>query len=434
MPVFEYTASDKSGSIHKGKVEAVSKAAASGALLARGLFLLELDKCSERPPQTEVSLSQTEQIRETATAPVVPQGLPKRLEQPAQKAPKLKTRARFSPVQKALYLRQLHVLFGAGVPIHEAAEIVGSSREYSDRLQAKLRQVPSDLARGRLLSKSLERTGLFGKLVTASVRLGEESGRLHEILRALADSKEKSVRLRRTLISRLTYPCVVLAVMSTGLIVLGHVMSRVLASLPTRQKSNHAMFEFIQAFFAHPLFLPIVLGLLFALTALLRSGWKNPDLRLIGEQKLFRIPVLGALLKRLEANTITSQLSLLLSAGIPIIRCMELCADLVWTESFRRALLEARQALIDGYDLTQCFQQARLFPSDVLALLSAGEMSGTLEKSLSKASDYCSDQVERTLETALSLVEPLLVGLLGVIIGTILLCTFVPIFNSLQTL
>ena len=130
----------------------------------------------------------------------------------------------------------------------------------------------------------------------------------------------------------------------------------------------------------------------------------------------------------------SSQLSLLLGAGLPIDRGLGLCSELVMTELYKRVLLSTQKELRNGSELAESLETSRLFPGDVVGLIAAGEQAGQLEESLAKASAYCADQVERTLETALALIEPLLIGFLGIAIGTVILCTFVPVFNNLQNL
>ena len=431
MPVFEYTASDRTGSLTKGEVEATDKASASRLLGSKGLFVLEIKKSTASTPANPGPIP-------TPAAPVASTTLAPPLTNPSSQKeappPKSRRSARWPGVQQALYLRQLQVLFAAGIPIHHAAGIVGDSDEHRPDVKSLLQQIPKDLERGRLLSKSLERSGLFGKLVVSSVRLGEESGRLQDILERLAESKEKSVRLKRTLVSRLSYPAVVLVVMSLGLVIMGHVMSRVMTSIPNFHPGDVPVFGQLNLLFRHWAFLPgLTLGTLL-LAFLGRHIWTTRELRLLVEERLFALPLVGSLLKRLEANAVTSQLELLLSAGLPIVRGLDLCAELVWTESYRQALLRTRQELLDGAELSECFRRAGLFPQDVLALIAAGEAAGNLTSSLSKAAEYCANQVERTLESLLALLEPLLIGFLGVTIGAVLLCTFVPVFNNLQTL
>lgn len=449
MGVFLYTASDRSGSITKGEVEARSKAAASRKLSSQGLFVLEIAPAPARAASPKPEL-ESQSVRQTQAEPqpVRPTKPPRvdpkpaatipRTPKPKTSSPQERSRFRRPPrwpaLQQALYLRQLNVLFDAGIPIHQAANVVGDSDEHTPEVKAILSEIPRDLERGRMLSKCLEKSGLFGRLVVSSVKLGEESGRLDEILKSLAEAKEESVRLRRTLVSRLTYPVVVLIVMSLGLLVMGHVMSRVMSSLPNFKPTDIPLFGIVTGVFQHPAFLPLSFLSVGALGFSAHRVWQIPRLRMALERKFMSIPMMGTLLQRLETNSVTSQLSLLLAAGLPIDRGMELCSELVWTLSFKEALLQAQKDLRAGAELGDCFRLSGLFPDDVLALITAGEMSGQLESSLQKAAAYCSDQVERTLETLLALLEPLLIGFLGISIGAILLCTFVPVFNSLQTL
>ena len=343
-------------------------------------------------------------------------------------------RARWSPLQRALYLRQLCTMFYAGIPLHKATEILAEGDDYRPELQEALLGIPTDLQRGRQLSKSLKRSHLFSRLVVSSVQVGEQSGRLDSILKNLADGEEASVKLKRTLVSKLTYPVVVMLIMSLGLLVLGHVMSRVMASMPGFKPSDIPFFGIVTSTFQHPAFLPVCFLLIAVFAFLCWKAYMTPSWRLVVEGHLLQVPVLGKLLSRVESNTVTGQLSLLIGAGIPIDRSLELCSDLVSTERFRRALIQCKAEIRSGGAVGESFEMCGLFPGDVLALISAGETSGALEQSLKKAAEYCSDQVERSLETALSLLEPLLIGALGIAIGAVILCTFVPVFNQIQTI
>ena len=428
MPLFEYTASDRSGALTKGELEASDKGAASRALSTRGLFVLEIRPStsptpaplpvatSERPPRVRAESRKERESTEAA---------------PSSRAPF--RRVRWSALDQALFLRQLNVMFTAGIPIHRAASVAGESENYHPSVRALLTEVPRALARGRTLSKSLEKSGLFGRALISTVKMGEESGRLDKVLKDLADAEEESVRLRRTLISRLTYPTVVLISMSLGLVIMGHVMGQVMSSLPNFKPQDIPLFGSIHAAFTAKAFLPVVFLLLLSLVVASRAALRNPSVRKALEGKFMSLPLFGSLLRRLEANTITRQLSFLLSAGLPIDRGMALCAETVLTESFRAALLQAQKDLRSGAELADCFRMSELFPEDGTALVTAGELSGKLESSLRRAAHYCSDQVERSLETLLALLEPLMIAFLGVTIGIVLLCTFVPVFNSLQT-
>jgi type IV pilus assembly protein PilC len=454
MPLFDYTASDREGALSHGQLEAGNKQAATKMLASQGLFVLGVTVASKpalprepepktpptaldvvmAKPSQDVDAAFRARLEEALIDDETTVAVDTVKKKPARDLHALLPQRSWSRMDRALYLRQLQVMFEAGIPLYRCAAVLSEGREYSERVTAKLKEVPLDLERGRMLSKALERSGLFTPLIISSVRLGEESGRLDSILDALSGQEERAVQLSRALVSRLTYPAVVLTAMSGGLLVLGHVMGRVMSSLPAFQKTASPIIGTAARIFQNAAFLPTLLLLLAALVAGARRLWSSSGPRQALEDWIFSWPVAGPLLKRLEANTVTGHLALLIKAGLPIDRGLGLCADLVRTRSFRKALLSAALELRNGEELAQCFKRAELFPEDVLALVNAGEVSGSLESSLETAAGYCAEQVERTLESALSVLEPVLIGLLGIAIGAVLIVTFVPIFSTLKDL
>ncbi len=438
MPLFDYTASDREGNLSHGQLEANDRAAASRQLAKQGLFVMGVTIA------TKPALPKQELPVEEKIAPEPEQLLKAKLEAMAIDGDKTVSVGSFqslrlpeltwSAMERALYLRQLQVMFDAGIPLYRSAAVLADNADYRPKVTLKLQEIPRDLERGRMLSKALERSTLFSPLIISSVRLGEQSGRLDVVLNSLSSTEERAVGLKRALVSRLTYPAVVLVAMSVGLLILGHVMGRVMSSLPAFQGADAPLIGVLSRLFQHPAFFP-GLALLVALAVMgARRVWRRHSSRLLIETSLLGMPVVGPLLRRLEATSVTSYLALLIKAGLPIDRGLGLCADLVRTLTFRRALLGAQQEVREGDELAICLKRPGLFPEDVIALVQAGEVSGSLEDSLDTASRYCADQVERTLEAAMAIIEPLLIGFLGIAIGTVLILTFVPVFNSIKDL
>lgn len=439
MPLFDYTASDREGNLSHGQLEACDRLAASKLLAQRGLFVMGVTMAlrpalpaQEFTPSERVACEPEELLKAKLESLAIDGE--KTVAVASVKRTLTLPQRTWSAMDRALYLRQLQVMFQAGIPLYRAASILAEGKEYNLLVTAKLKEIPLDLERGRLLSKALERSGIFTPLIISSVRLGEESGRLDDILDALSDNEERAVQLKRSLISRLTYPAVVLVAMCGGLLVLGHVMSRAMASLPAFAETASPFLSLLNRVFQNAAFLPL-LALLLALFGVgLRKLLQRHRSRLVIESALLALPVVSPLLRRLEANSVCGHLSLLIKAGLPIDRGLGLSADLVRTLSFRRALHATQQQVRDGEELGASLKASALFPDDVIALIHAGELAGSLEESLDTASSYCADQVERTLEAALAILEPLLIGFLGVAIGAVLILTFVPIFSTLKDL
>ena len=348
MPHFEYTASDRTGAIAKGELEAKDKASATQALGSRGLFVLEIKPLagssqspSAVPTDSPPPKARAAAVTKPSASTIITTGEKKR-------SPR---RARWSNLQRALYLRQLSALFEAGIPLHHATHLLTENKEYSGELQATLGEVGLDLERGRLLSKSLERSRLFSGLIVSSVRIGEQSGGLNKILKRLADSEEQTLKLKRTLISRLTYPFVILIIMIVGVVVLGHVMSGVLSSIPNFKPEDVPLFGMLTAAFGHPAFMPLCLFLALISGGLAWKVYRTPAWRLLAESQIFRTPVVGSLLRRIEASQVTRLLSLLVKSGVTLDRALELCVDPVWTLSFKKALQECRSDIRNGTEL-----------------------------------------------------------------------------------
>lgn len=428
MPWFEYTGSDRQGQLQQGRLEAPDRASAGRQLAARGLFVLALVE-----PRTLPDIPTAPSVEESAAEP---SPSPARDSEATVSVgghrPKAWRRQPWSSWQRALYLRQMQVMLEAGIPLYRSARVLGSPESRGpSAVPTALTEVPRDLERGRPLSKALQRTGYFTPWMVASLRLAESSGQLDTILAALADTEERHLELRRAVLGRLAYPVLVLLLMSAGLVGLGHLMSRLSASLPASATSP--WLAGLQSLTQSPAVVPVTLLLGIVLGRSLQRLWRRHRSRLVLERAIFALPELGTLWHRWEAHLLTSHLRLLLKSGLPLDRGLGLVAEVQSSLTYRRALLETQRDLREGDELTRSWQRQRLLPRDVLALLSAGEASGKLEESLATASRYCSEQAERTLEQALSLLEPLMIAALGLVLGTVLLLTFGPLLAQLPT-
>ena len=450
MPLFDYTASDRDGALSHGQLEASDRQSASRQLAQSGLFVLGVtpaarpalapepepappppppvepwsDLPSSHPLRAKLEAAEIDDEATVAVATVYK----------TEKSKSWLPQRTWSRMDRALYLRQLQVMFSAGIPLYRSAAVLAEGATFHPTVNEKLKEIPLDLERGRTLSKALLRSNLFSHLIISSIRLGEESGQLDEILDALSSTEERAVGLSRSLVSRLTYPAVVLVAMSTGLLVLGHVMSRVMSSLPAFKDSAPTIITFITGLYRNAAFLPLFILFLVALGYGITKAWKTPHIRASIESSLIQLPILGQLLRRIEATNLTNYLALLIRAGLPLDRGVGLCASSMQSLIFRLALLQAQVDLRNGEELSESLKPALLLPEDVIALIQVGEISGSMSESLEIASRYCSEQVERTLEAALSILEPLLIGMMGIAVGAVLLCTFVPIFDSLKNL
>ncbi|MGE0491532.1 MAG: type II secretion system F family protein [Vulcanimicrobiota bacterium] len=419
MPTFSYVAAEKGGGIRKGSLQAPSKAEAVKAIQAQGLMLMELKQevAKVAPPKPRVK---------PPPPPPVSEAKPPEPQEPL-------TRPGWSLTERAVFLRQLASMFEAGIHLHRCLETL-CDQVYRPVAARRLEKAVTALGQGTRLSTAMRGTGLFTPVQVGTVAVGEESGKLGRLLNDLADLEEKEVALYRKLVSQLTYPAVVLLCMLAALGILGNIMGRVLASLPTVAESSTGLLGLITGVMTNRLTmvgLVLVPGLvLFCAT----RAWRHPDGREWIEGRLLHVPKLGDLLRRLEAARCCRMLGLLVASGLTIDRVMQLVSVSTPSPLARQALLASREALRDGASLSEALARTGFFSPEVVHLTAAGEESGRLSTLLATVAEYSEMEVEHFLVALTALVEPVLMMVLGVAVGVIILATFAPIYQVLESL
>ncbi|MCA9790875.1 MAG: type II secretion system F family protein [Candidatus Eremiobacteraeota bacterium] len=422
MPTFSYVAAEKGGGIRKGSLQAASKAEAVKAIQAQGLMLMELKQELARMPAPKPKV----------TPPPPPKPKPVAAAKPPEPQVPL-TRPGWSLSERAIFLRQLASMFEAGIHLHRCLETL-CGQVHRPLAAQRLEVAVAALGQGTRLSTAMRGTGLFTPVQVGTVAVGEESGKLGQLLGDLAELEEREVNLYRKLVSQLTYPAVVLLCMLAALGVLGNIMGRVLASLPAVAESNTGLLGVVTGLMTNRL---TMLALL-VLPGLVLYGcfraWHSLEGREWLERRLLLVPKFGDLLRRLEAARCCRMLGLLVASGLTIDRVMQLVSVSTPSPVARQALLGARESLRNGATLSQSLAGSGFFSPEVVHLTAAGEESGRLSTLLATVAEYSEMEVEHFLVALTALVEPVLMMVLGVAVGVIILATFAPVYQVLESL
>lgn len=432
LGLYRYTATDSLGSLHQGVIEAPSPVEVVQALSQRNLFTLEV----ERTPGDRLSgesKQKNEIMRCSASKPPNIPHLDALPSKPCSPSPSPKKAWR--DLERALYLRQLQVMFSAGIGLHLATEALAEQAHSSHpKLSESLASIPRQLSRGQPIWKALEQSALFRPSQIAALAVGQESGRLETILCRLAEEEEHRWKLRCKVTSKLIYPIFLLVVISLGLLGLGLGMSRTLQhSFPlesiqlTGLQLAWAHLSSGQGFQAGALLFGV-------LAAALWAGGRSLYGRKAAESLLLSQPFLGPLIGRLQAGALARHLALTLDSGLSLERSLALAQETTDLLTFQERLERIRLDLRQGLTVTESLTRNPIFPADMAALLGAGEATGNLEGSLRTAARYAEFQTECALETAFTALEPLSIALVGILSGLLMLATFSPFYQHLQTL
>jgi type IV pilus assembly protein PilC len=142
-----------------------------------------------------------------------------------------------------------------------------------------------------------------------------------------------------------------------------------------------------------------------------------------------KLPVFGPLFKKVAISKFSRTLSTLIQSGVPILTALEIVAKTAGNIVVEKSVNSVRNNVREGENIASPLARSGIFPPMVTRMVSVGEKSGELEKMLIKIADFFDEQVDASVEGLTSLIEPLIIAFLGIVIGGIVLCMFLPIFK-----
>ena len=331
--------------------------------------------------------------------------------------------------------RGLSLLLGSGIGAAESAFLL--AREEKSDLAEVLHRLGQDLEQGLPLAEAMEKTDAFPEYVRAMVRIGEETGRLEETLKGLADYYEENDRTLRQIRSAVAYPAMVFALM---LLVVGvllvkvlPVFDRVYASLGTRLTGPAAGLLYAGQMLEAAL--PVLLAALLALAALAVALWLCPKLR----EKLISVwqKQYGdrGLARKFNNARFARALALGLSSGMNLEDSLSLAETLLrQVPGAVRRCEEGCLALEAGESFADAMERAQLIPPAQCRLLQVGFRSGSGDRVMETVAEAMMEEARERLEMAVNRIEPAMVLISSVLVGLILLSVMLPLADILAVL
>jgi len=331
--------------------------------------------------------------------------------------------------------QEMLVLLKAGMPIMQILDAI-LDRHDKGKLPEVLRQVREDVKSGAALSASLEKHGrLFPHLYIASIRAGERTGDLPHTIRRYIQYLKRVDSIRKKVVSALLYPSilVVFACMAITLLLVYVVptFSQVYADagsqLPVPTQMLIAATTFLRRFFP--------LGVLLGLAALAgyRSWVSGEAGRYAVDRLKLKAPYLGDVFTKYAVAGFTRTLATVLGSGIPIVESLRMSIATLNNRHMEKRLFEAVRYVEEGGRLSAAFERAGIMPPLALRMLGVGETTGAVEDMLADISDYLEDELEERMHVLTTAIEPAIMIIMGVVIGTIIIAMYLPVFKIAGT-
>ncbi len=341
------------------------------------------------------------------------------------------TGGRASQKDFLIFNQEFMTLVKAGLPILQALEILHRRME-KPIIRTALGGIIEAVKGGTALSDAMAAHPLvFPPLFTATVRAGEQSGALVDVLKRFIEYQKRMLAVRRKLVSALAYPvflvAALIAVLSLFFLYIipnfTQMYSEQAGKLPALTQMLIAFTNVVSK--SAPLILLALAGAGIGVYL-----WQKTD---TGRQALdalkLRIPLVRTLLIQYLLSQLTRTLATVLRGGIPLVQALDTTAGVIGNRIIGRRLTKARELVTEGVGLADAFERTRLAPDMTVRMIEVGESSGDLPAMLEDVADFYEQEVESRLTVITTMIEPVLMLTMGIVIAFIVVALYLPIFE-----
>lgn len=342
-----------------------------------------------------------------------------------------------SLVEKMMFTRNLQVMIAAGLPLPRAMETLALQTK-SKKFKEAILNVKEEITKGKSFSDSLTRfPNVFSELFQSMVRVGEESGTLEEALKALSSQMEKQHELSSRIQGAMIYPAVIIcAMIGIGILMLIMVVPQLSATfkelnieLPLTTRIVIGLADFlIKKWY---LFILIVIFIAF----LFWQAMKTKIGKRILDDLILKIPIISPIVRKSNAAYTARTLSSLISAGVPIVRALEITAGTLGNIRYKTALQEAGEQVRKGGKLSEALRPfENIYPVMVIQMIAVGEETGETSSILQKLADFFEEEVGAATKNLASVIEPVLMIIIGGVVGFFAISMVQPMYSMVGTL
>src|ERR1700683_331573 len=344
----------------------------------------------------------------------------------------LKSGGRVTALDIAVFSRQLATMLAAGIPLVQGFEIVGSGHE-KPKMQKLILDIKSDVEAGTSLHESLARHPLyFDDLYINLVEAGEQAGALEGLLDKVATYKEKTEALKKKVKKALFHPAarVAVAVIVTIILLLFVIpqfealFKGFGADLPAFTQMVINLSRFVQA---QGLFIAIVIaGLVWTFFYFKK---RSKRMREFLDRATLKVPVIGPIIYQPAIARFSRTLATMFAAGVPLVEALESVAGATGNIVFENGVLRMRDEVATGQSLSGAMESTELFSNRAVQMIAVGEESGSLDTMAGKVATFYEAEVDNAVDAMSSLLEPLIMVILGVLVGSLVIAMYLPIFK-----
>jgi type IV pilus assembly protein PilC len=329
-----------------------------------------------------------------------------------------------------IFNQQFLTLIKAGLPILGSLELL-ARRQKLPHFRAQLEDVAARVKTGESISQAFEAQGGFPIVYTTTLLAGERSGNLEEVLQRFLDFQRVSLTFRKKLKASLIYPALlVVMVISLFIFLITFVVPRFAQLYDQLGTKLPALTIFLLNLGQQAQHYGIYVAAVVAIVVFLLYRWAKTDAgaNLIDRVRI-ALPVIGSVWLKYQVGLFSRTLSTLLTGGLPLVPSLETAARSIDSRQIASAVYKSVETVREGKGLAGSLQATKVFPELAIEMIEVGESTGALPQMLNSVAEFFEEDVQTNLTAAMSLIEPAILIVMGLVVTTILIALYLPIFS-----
>lgn len=332
--------------------------------------------------------------------------------------------------KKEAFYSEMNILLSSGIDIRSALDIVVEEQK-KEKEKKLFQSVREKVINGMSLSEAVLETDKFSAYEYHSLKIGEESGRIKDVLTGLNGYFSKKIKQKRQIVSALTYPSLVII---TAIIAVFFMMNFIVPMFVDVFKRFNGQIPAItqtiidlSAFFKKYTWL-LALTLMGIILVIITVK-KKKFFRAWYSKLLLKLPLVGDIVQKIYMVRFCETMSLLLGARTPMLRSIQLVKQMIGFYPYEVALDKISSDILHGKLLHQSLQQFGLFNSRIVSLVKVAEEVNQLDIIFSKLSVQLNEELEHKISMLSSLLEPVMIMFVGILVAVILISMYLPLFQ-----
>ncbi len=339
---------------------------------------------------------------------------------------------KITPRDIANFSRMWATMMKSGVPIVQSLEIIGSGQK-NPKMTKMVMALRDDISGGSSLYETLSKHPIqFDELYRNLVRAGESAGVLETVLETIASYKENIETIKGKIKKALFYPAMVIAVaiLVSGVLLVYVVpqFEDIFKSFGTDLPAFTQMIVWASRIVVKIwwLILIAIAGGIFGFIWIYKRSIKFQHFL---DRVSLKIPIIGTILNNSAVARFARTLAVTFAAGVPLVEALDSVAGATGNMVYTDAVHRIRDDVAVGYQVNTAMKQTNLFPHMVVQMTAIGEEAGALDTMMYKVADFYEEEVNNSVDALSSLIEPLVMVVIGILVGSMVIGMYLPIFK-----